>query len=58
MTQTPHDSKELEKIYGRRFDEHILYRDQIWKLLTSEFFSKYVSPGPARNFSGQSIGRI
>jgi SAM-dependent methyltransferase len=44
MSQAPHDSKELEKIYGRRFDEHILYRDQIWKLLTSEFFVKYVSP--------------
>ena len=44
MSPAPHDSKELEKIYGRRFDEHIVYRDQIWKLLTSEFFSKYVSP--------------
>ncbi len=44
MSQAPHDSKELAKIYERRFDEHILYRDQIWKLLTSEFFSKYVSP--------------
>jgi SAM-dependent methyltransferase len=43
MCQPPHDSKELEKIYRSRFDEHIVYRDQIWKLLTSEFFSKYVS---------------
>ena len=43
MSETPHDPKELEKIYGRRFDEHILYRDQIWKLLTTEFFSKYIS---------------
>ena len=44
MSQAPHDSKELKKIYGRRFDEHIAYRDQVWKLLTSNFFSKYVSP--------------
>jgi SAM-dependent methyltransferase len=45
MSQAPHDSKELEKIYGRRFNEHIQYRDQIWELLTREFFSKYVAPG-------------
>jgi SAM-dependent methyltransferase len=45
MSRAPHDSKELENMYGRRFDEHILYRDQIWKSLTSGFFTKYVSPG-------------
>ena len=44
MRQGQHDSEELAKLYHRRFDEHIVYRDQIWKLLTSEFFSKYVSP--------------
>ena len=44
MSRVPHDPNELERIYGRRFDDHILYRDQVWKLLTSEFFSKYVSP--------------
>jgi SAM-dependent methyltransferase len=44
MSQAPHDSLELGKLYSRRFDEHIVYRDRIWKLLTSEFFSKYVSP--------------
>ena len=43
MSRVPHDSTELEKIYGRRFDAHILYRDRIWKQLTSEFFSKYIS---------------
>jgi SAM-dependent methyltransferase len=44
MDQVPHDSKELKNIYGRRFDEHIEYRDQVWKILTASFFSKYVSP--------------
>jgi SAM-dependent methyltransferase len=44
MTPVPHDSKELQKIYGRRFDEHIQYRDQVWKRLTAEFFAKYVRP--------------
>ena len=41
--QTPHSAGDLEKIYERRFDEHIVYRDRVWKLLTAEFFSKYVS---------------
>lgn len=44
MSQALHDSKELENIYGRRFDGHIRYRDQVWKILTSEFFTRYVSP--------------
>src|SRR5437588_8495668 len=44
MSDAPHDSKELEKIYGRRFDEHIQYRNQVSKLLTREFFTKYVAP--------------
>lgn len=38
-----HDSRELETIYERRFDEHITYRNQIWQLLTSKFFSRYIS---------------
>jgi SAM-dependent methyltransferase len=45
MDQATHDAGELEETYGNRFDEHILYRDQVWKSLTSRFFSKYVSPG-------------
>jgi|ERR1017187_168313 SAM-dependent methyltransferase len=44
MTTPPHDWKDLEKIYSNRFDEHILYRNQVWKVLTSEFFSKLISP--------------
>jgi SAM-dependent methyltransferase len=44
MNQAPHDSNELRNIYSRRFDEHIAYRDQVWNVLTTEFFSKYVSP--------------
>lgn len=44
MSMPPHDSKELEKIYSNRFDEHILYRNQVWKVLTSEFFSKLIPP--------------
>ena len=43
MTAAPHDSKELKNIYCRRFDEHVEYRDRIWKTITASYFSKFVS---------------
>jgi len=43
MPSPPHDWKELESIYSHRFDEHIVYRNQVWRVLTSEFFSKLIS---------------
>ena len=43
VNSAPHDSNELKNIYGRRFDEHIEYRDKVWKILTANFFSRYVS---------------
>jgi len=33
---------ELEKIYRNRFDEHMAYRNQVWQVLTSQFFSKLI----------------
>jgi SAM-dependent methyltransferase len=42
MTPLSHESKELEQIYGRRFDDHIAYRNDVWKVLTSKFFSRYI----------------
>jgi SAM-dependent methyltransferase len=47
MPQLPQDTNELEKIYRTRFDEHIHYRNQVWKVLTSDFFSKLI-PRAAR----------
>jgi SAM-dependent methyltransferase len=38
---------ELDRIYGRRFDGHIAYRNQIWQLLTAKFFPRYISPDSA-----------
>lgn len=47
MSPSPHDSAELERIYGRRFDDHIAYRNRVWKVLTSMFFSRYVDANSA-----------
>jgi SAM-dependent methyltransferase len=44
MTNLPHDEKELQQIYQRRFDGHIAYRHKVWQVLTTRFFSRYVSP--------------
>jgi SAM-dependent methyltransferase len=35
---------DLEQIYSRRFNSHIAYRNQVWKVLTGRFFSQYISP--------------
>jgi SAM-dependent methyltransferase len=45
MEPLPHDSVELSQIYGRRFDDHVAYRNEVWKVLTSEFFTRYIQPG-------------
>ncbi len=37
-------SNELEAIYNQRFNEHISYRKEIWKVLINKFFSKYIAP--------------
>jgi SAM-dependent methyltransferase len=40
----PHSPKELEQIYQHRFGEHMAYRNKVWKVLTSKFFSKLIAP--------------
>ena len=35
---------ELDQIYTRRFDAHVAYRSEVWKVLTSKFFSRYIEP--------------
>lgn len=34
----------LQKEYQQRFQGADLYRDSVWKILCSEFFSRYISP--------------
>src|SRR5579875_3508777 len=41
------DPAELEAIYSRRFDQHVRYRNEVWKVLVSDFFSRYISPNAA-----------
>lgn len=43
MATAPHSPNELEHIYRNRFDEHLAYRNQVWQVLTSQFFSRLVS---------------
>jgi SAM-dependent methyltransferase len=45
MSSPPHSPDELKTIYSNRFDEHIAYRNAVWQILTSEFFSKLIPPG-------------
>src|SRR4051794_34195787 len=40
----PHSPKELEQIYQHRFGEHMAYRDRVWRVLTSKFFSRLIRP--------------
>lgn len=47
MQRSSQNPEELDRIYGRRFDAHVAYRNEIWQLLTSSFFSRYVSPDAA-----------
>ena len=35
---------ELERIYHRRFDADLEYRNRVWKILVRDFFSKYYGP--------------
>lgn len=33
---------DLQKIYAARFSGHEAYRNEVWKILTAEFFSKWI----------------
>src|ERR1035441_7917999 len=47
MGGSPHSPSELKVIYGNRFDEHMAYRNEVWQVLTSKFFSKLIPPSAA-----------
>jgi SAM-dependent methyltransferase len=47
MEASVHTARELEKIYSNRFDEHVAYRNQVWRVLTSQYFSRFIK-GDAR----------
>jgi len=41
----PHAPQELSLIYHRRFARTAQYRNQVWQVLTREFFQKWIPPG-------------
>jgi SAM-dependent methyltransferase len=41
---SPPESSELAQIYNRRFNAHVAYRNQVWKVLVRKFFSRYINP--------------
>src|SRR4051795_9719220 len=41
---SPESPEELSAIYRRRFSETAKYRNAVWKVLTAEFFSRWVQP--------------
>lgn len=47
MTEIPHSATDLEQIYRERFSGNREYRDRVWKMLTSRFFSRWISPQAA-----------
>lgn len=42
MSAPRQEPAELDRIYSRRFDAHVAYRTEVWKVLTSKFFSQYI----------------
>jgi len=37
-----HDPEDLRRIYGARFQANLAYRDQVWQVLTAEFFQQFI----------------
>jgi SAM-dependent methyltransferase len=40
----PHDQQDLKTMYARRFGGRSDYRQSVWRILTSQFFSRWISP--------------
>ena len=45
MELNPETPSDLESIYRQRFDEHLTYRNQVWKVLATEYFSRFIPAG-------------
>jgi SAM-dependent methyltransferase len=47
MLQSPSPEslpKDLQKIYSRRFEGNLDYRNRVWQALTADFFSRWIRP--------------
>jgi len=40
-------SQEVQTIYGQRFAGHRMYRQRVWRVLTADFFQKWLNPSGA-----------
>jgi len=45
MSTSIKEPEELRKIYERRFERMLVYRDRVWTVLVEDFFQRYVQPG-------------
>jgi SAM-dependent methyltransferase len=45
MSTSIKEPEELRKIYERRFERMLVYRNQVWAVLVEDFFQRYVQPG-------------
>jgi SAM-dependent methyltransferase len=43
VNELPHSDSDLEQIYNRRFSGKEQYRIRVWQVLTSHFFSRWIS---------------
>ena len=39
-----HSPQDLQEIYHRRFRRNLDYRNRVWRILTADFFSRWVRP--------------
>ena len=42
-----HTPEELQRMYGVRFSSNLEYRKQVWSVLISDWFGKYINPADA-----------
>jgi len=45
MSTSIKDPEELKRIYERRFERMLDYRNRVWTVLVEDFFQRYVQPG-------------
>lgn len=57
-THRPDDPDELRKIYQRRFEASRIYRNEVWKVLTSTFFADEVKPSDSVLDLGSGYGEF
>ena len=55
---TAHTPEDLQRIYGARFCSNLGYRKEVWQVLVSNWFSRYVRPDDAVLDLGSGYGEF